>query len=141
LRKDHTMAFELLTRAADLEYAPACHNIGYAYDYGDGVDKDEKKALHYYELAAMQGSVFARYSLSGLEKKRGNIGRAIKHYVVAVGGGDKYSLVQIQQLYSNGQATKEVYTKALRAYQIYLNEVKSPQRDEAAVYSDEYKYL
>ena len=39
-----------------------------------------------------------------------------------------------------GCATKEDYAKALQAYQAYLDEIKSGQRDEAAVFSDEYKY-
>ncbi len=42
---------------------------------------------------------------------------------------------------SNGNATKEEYTKALQLYQAYLSEIKSPQRDKAAAAHDEcYRY-
>ena len=41
----------------------------------------------------------------------------------------------------NGKATKDVYTKALRSYQEYLNEVKSSQRDKAAAAREDYKYI
>ena len=34
--------------------------IGNAYDFGRGLKRDEKKAAHYYELAAMGGDVEAR---------------------------------------------------------------------------------
>ena len=36
-----------------------------------------------------------------------------------------------------GDATKDDYGKALRAYQACLNEIKSPQRDEAAAFDAE----
>ena len=41
---------------------------------------------------------------------------------------------------SNGNATKEVYTKALKAYQEYLAEIKSVQRDKAAAADESYQY-
>ena len=40
----------------------------------------------------------------------------------------------------NGHATRDDYAKALRAYQAYLEEIKSDQRNKAAEYSDRYKY-
>jgi len=40
---------------------------------------------------------------------------------------------------SIGYATKDDYAKALKAYRAYLAEIKSDDRDKAAVYSDEYK--
>ena len=39
-------------------------------------------------------------------------------------------------MYSNGDATKEDYTKALQSYQTYLRGIKSRQRDEAAADED-----
>ena len=141
LRQDHAKAFELYHRAAELGHTPAYSNIGRAYNIGEGVEIDEKKANHYFELAAMRGSAAARHSLGVLEKNGGNIGRAIKHYVIAVGGGDNLSMKQIQQLFMLGYVSKDEYTEALRAYQKYLAEVKSSQRDEAAAAYDRYRYL
>ena len=46
----------------------------------------------------------------------------------------------IKIMYKNGDASKDDYANALRSYQAYLVEVKSDQRDEAAAFSDEYKY-
>jgi len=41
----------------------------------------------------------------------------------------------------DGDATKDEYSNALRAYQKYLGEVKSNQRDEAAAADEDYKYI
>ena len=60
--------------------------------------------------------------------------------MIAVEGGHNDSLKAIQQLYINGLATKEDYAKALKAYQAYLKEIKSDDRDKAAAYTDRYKY-
>jgi len=90
-----------------------------------------KKALHYYELAAMGGSVIARYNLGIEEGDTGNMDRALKHYMIAVEGGCCDSLNNIKEMYLQGDATKEDYTKALQSYQEYLGEIKSPQRDKA----------
>ena len=68
------------------------------------------------------------------------MGRAIKHYMIASRSGYADSLEHIKQLYSNGHATKEDYTKALQFYQAYLGEIKSAQRDEAAAAHEDYRY-
>ena len=43
-------------------------------------------------------------------------------------------------MFMYGHATKEDYAKVLQTYQAYLGEMKSPQRDQAAALSDDYKY-
>ena len=101
---------------------------------------DKKKARHYYELAAMGGEVDARCSLGYMEIEAGNTDRAVKHYMIAVRGGDSDSLEVIKEFYTNGQATKEDYTKALKTYQEYLGEIKSDQRDKAAAAFEDYRY-
>ena len=89
------------------------------------------------------GDVQARHNLGNKEARigGGNMDRALKHLVLAAGGGVKRSLKMIQEMFKNGDATKEDYTQALRAYQAYLGEIKSrPQRDEAATFNEHYKY-
>ena len=61
--------------------------------------------------------------------------------MIATRDGKSVSLNIIKQMYSKGHATKGEYTRALQAYQVYLEEIKSPQRDEAAAYSKKkYRY-
>ena len=141
LQQDWEMALELWNRAAELGSTEAYHNIGYACQYGRGVAVDMKKAKHYWELAAIKGQVIARNNLGCMEEMVGNIERAKKHWMIALRDGYTDSLETIQKLHSIGAATKEEYTQALRSYQVYLGEIKSSQRDKAAVFNnDKYKY-
>jgi TPR repeat protein len=99
-----------------------------------------KKAIHHYELAAMGGDMNSRNNLGVFEMHGGNYDRALKHLMIAAGGGDKTALSAIQEMFKAGVATKEDYSQALRAYQAYLGEIKSVQRNEAAAFSEDYKY-
>ena len=140
--RDRKKALEHWHRAGELGHAMAYSNIGYAYSYGQGgVKVDMKKANHYYELSAMMGNERARHNLSLVEEEEaGNMDRALKHLMIAVGGGFNLSLERIKELYTDGTVTKECYTKALQAYQEYLGEIKSVQRDKAAAAHEEYRY-
>ena len=140
LPQDHAKALELWHRAAELGEATAYNNIGNAYLNGTGVERDEKKAVHYWELAAMGGNVKARHNLGIFEWRAGNMERALKHFMIAAGFGYTRSLEKIRLLFMNGDTTKEDYAKTLRAHQAFLDEIKSPQRDEAAAFDDDYKY-
>ena len=137
--QDYKKALQYYHRAAELGFSKVYCNIGYAYNRGDGVEVDIEKAIHYYELAAMGGNEVARYNL-GVVEIEGNKERALKHWMIAVRDGNTESLKNIKRFYSNGRATKEDYTKALRAYQEYLGEIKSNQRDKAAAADEDYRY-
>ena len=65
------------------------------------------------------------------------MGRALKHFMIAAEGGFYRSPKNIKSMYMDGHATKDDYAKALRAYQAYLIEIKSDQRDEAAAAREE----
>ena len=138
--QDHTKALELWHRSAELGDARAYCNIGVSYQQGRGVEVDTKKAVHYFELAAMEGYVNARFNLGNHEGRAGNMHRALKHYMISARDGYAQSLEAIQKMYSNGYASKEDYTKALQLYQAYLGEIKSKQRDEAAAADEKYRY-
>ena len=137
MRQDYNKALELWHRAAELGHAPSHYNIGCSYDYGRGVERDIKNANHYYELAAIGGHMGSRHNLGCCETDAGN---ALKHFMIAAGSGEKASLSAILEIFKRGVATKEDYTQALRAYQAYLGEIKSVQRDEAATFDENYKY-
>ena len=66
--------------------------------------------------------------------------RAIKHYMIAVRSGDADSVEVIQEMYIDGDATKDDYMEALRSYQTYLGEIKSDQRDKAAADYENCEY-
>ena len=136
LPQDSTKALELWHKAGKFGY----NNIGHAYDNGQGVERDKKMAKHYYELAAMEGDVVARYNLGGSEKNSGNYDRALKHYMIAVRGGDTNSVKAIQRMYVGGHVAKDQYANALQSHQAYVNEIKSDQREQAAAFRDDHRY-
>ena len=138
--QNHSKALELWHRAGELGHADAYHNIGVLYSSGEGVERDEKKAKHYFELAAMSGCVGARHNLGVNEVQTGNIDRSLKHFMIAIKGGSVFSLEIINKMYKVGYVTKDEYTEALRACRAYVDEIKSDQRDEAAALRDDYKY-
>ena len=140
LPKDYEKTLELWHQAGELGNAEAYYNIGCAYYHGEGVELDKKKAIHYWELAAMKGHVEARHNFGVMEWQAGNMNRALKHLMYAVKSGGNKSLGTIRKMVTNGHATKNDYTKALRAYQTYLDEIKSSQRDKAAAENDDCKY-
>ena len=134
LPQDHVKALEVCNRAAELGNASAYFNIGNAYRDGNGVVRDEKKAASYWELAAMEGHAIARHNLGVYEWRTGNMDRSLKHFMIAVRGGDNGPLENIKRMFKHGYATKDDYAKALRSYQAYLDEIKSPQRDAAVAF-------
>ena len=140
LPQNHARAVELWLEAGELEYPAANCNVGYAYSTGEGVEMNMEKALYYWELAAMGGYSIARHNLGIVDGRKGNIDRAIKHFMIAVKDGNANALKKVKQMYKIECASKDDYTTALRLYQSYLDGIKSDQRDEAAAYSDEYKY-
>ena len=120
-------------RAGELGCAEAYHNLAVAHCRGLGVERDEKKAKYYWELAAMGGNVSARYNLGHLEYSAGNMSRALKHWMIAARAGHDKALAAIRGRYMSGQATKDDFEKALRAHKDARDEMKSEQREEAAV--------
>ena len=137
---DLTKTNEFLLKAGELGCAVAYHNLGNAFDDGRGVEMDKKKAKHYWELAAMNGSLLSRYNLGCVEGKAGNFHRSCKHFLLSARAGHKESLDAVKEGYMMGHVTKEEYANTLRAYQTIQNEIKSDDRDRAkAFYRAVYK--
>ena len=133
LPQNHVKAMEMWMRAGKLGHKLAYHNIGRAYQTGShGMEPDEKKAIHYYQLSAMRGDVAARYNLGMYAAIAGDFRRAVRHYAISAAAGCTDSLAEIKMHFSMGNATKDEYASALRANKEAKDEMKSPQRDAAA---------
>jgi len=65
-----------------------------------------------------------------------NMHRASKHYRISAMSGDISSLEKIRDFHRYGYATKKEYAEALSAYQSYLVDTRSEQRDKAAVFTE-----
>jgi len=130
--QDHQKANELWLKAGELGCHEAYHNLGNSCRQGRGVVMDEKKAKHYYELAAMMGNVRARINLGTLEGQAGNHHRAMKHMMIAARAGYKNALDRVKNGFVLGAVTKEEYANTLRAYQKAQDDMRSDAREKAA---------
>ena len=131
--QDHQKANELWLKAGELGCAKAYSKLGYSYDNGRGVEIDKMKAKHYWEFAAMNGNVHARFNLGALELMAGNHQRAYKHMIIAARAGCNKSLDIVKKGFNNGLVTKDEYAGTLRAYHECQTEMKSELRDAAAL--------
>jgi TPR repeat protein len=131
LPQDMARANELLLKAGELGCAAAYFNLGVVYTQGRGVEVDKKKAKHYYELAAINGSLHARHNLGCAESRAGNYQRAFKHFTLAASAGYEKSLDGVKGGFMDGHVTKEEYESTLREYQKSQDEMKSDARGKA----------
>ena len=131
LEKDVMRAVEMYERAAELGVKDAHYNLGVLYAEGTEVEKDVAKAFRHYEAAAMRGHVLARFNLGCGEHSAGNYDRGLQHYLIAANLGGQDALNNVKYMFMDGLATKADYAEALRGYQSAVEEMRSPDRDEA----------
>ena len=134
LEKDMTRAVELWERAAKLGVKEAHISLGCMYDEGKDVEKDTAKAIRHWEVAAMCGQVHARHNLGCEERAAGNHDVALQHFLISAKLGNQGSLNGIKKMFIHGLATKADYADALRGHQRAVEEMRSPDRDEARNY-------
>jgi TPR repeat protein len=128
---DYDAAFKYLTKAAELGDTDAHAQLGLMHMKGEGVKKDDEKAVSRWEKAAIGGHVGARYNLGYYEERNGNIERAVKHFIISAKLGHDNSMKALWRYYSAGNITKEDLNATLRTHHAAINAMKSAQRDIA----------
>ena len=132
LTKDVPRAIELLTRGAELGSSKAHNDLGIVYSYGHGVEADKPRAIHHWQLAAMKGNGESRHKLGFTEYENGNYQLAVQHWMISAKMGREGSLNNIKGMFIGYRhATKAQYAAALVGYRDAVEEMKSPQREEA----------
>jgi hypothetical protein len=131
---DHKKALEYWTKAAELGNVDAHACLGNMYHTGNGVEKDQKKAMYHSEQAAIEGHYGARYNLAVHEKDKGRLDRAAKHLIIAANLGCDMSLKAIKGLFVDGKVSKEEYAAALRGYQAAVDATKSVEREKGEAF-------
>ena len=136
LEKDVTKAIELWERAAELGVRGAHNSLGYIYCNGTDVEKDISKAMLHWEATAICGQVHARHNLGWAERAAVNHDLALQHWMISAKLGYQRSLSGIKEMFmDDGLATKADYADALRGYQSAVEEMRSPDREEALALS------
>ena len=132
---DYKTAIKYLTKAAELGDAIAHFELSGLYLNGEGVNKDAEKEYYHLEQAAIGGHPIARHNLGCMEAEiagwSGRYERAKKHWIIAANLGFEDSLKNVKDLYAHGDASKEDYFNALRAYQAAVDATKSSERERA----------
>ena len=128
---DIPRAIELWTEAAELGSLDAHFNLGDTYYTGDGAEVDKPRGIRFWQQAAMKGHVGSRHSLGFTEFDHGNYEVAVEHWMISAKMGFKASLNDIKEMFMKGHATKAQYAEALRGYGDAVEEMKTPQREEA----------
>ena len=131
LAKDVPRAIKLWTEAAELGSIDAHYALGQTYYTGDGTEEDKPRGIHHWQQAAMKGQVDSRHNLGCVEFNNENYDLAVQHLMISAKMGDEVSLNEIKEMFMEGQATKAQYAAALRGYGDAVEEMKSPQREEA----------
>ena len=120
-----------MERAAELGVKEAHYNLGVLYYEGKDVVRDRARAIRHYEAAAMLGDISARFNLGCKEEDAGSYDIALQHFLIAAKMGHQGSLNAVKDTFMGGHATKADYGEALRGYQSAVEEMRSPDRDEA----------
>lgn len=94
-QKDYQNAFNYYKSAAEKGHVPAQNTVGYMYQMGQGIEKNNEQALKWYKLAATQGNMEAQDNLGnmylyGIEVKKDRK-EALQWYRLAALQGNNYA--------------------------------------------------
>ncbi|EJK52768.1 hypothetical protein THAOC_27925, partial [Thalassiosira oceanica] len=136
---DDASILAMIKKRVDKGDEEAIAHLGYKYYYGTlGLAKNVPRAIELWtraaELgsqAAMKGDVDSRHNLGADEYNNGNNQLAVQHWMISAKMGYEKSLNYIKDMFKEGHATKAQYAEALLGYRDAVEEMKSPQREEA----------
>jgi TPR repeat protein len=104
--------------SAEQGNAKAQCELGYMYDFGQGVPQDYKKAIRWYRKAAEQGYAEAQYNLGHMYDKGQGVPQdykeAVRWYRKAVEQGYAKAQYNLGYMYSIGQGVPQDYKEAVR---------------------------
>ena len=131
---------QLLQKAANLGLCSANYRLGCAYfgllygvDDNFGVEEDVDKAMFHFEAAAIAGHGGARYNIGLKYCNDSSTGLGAKHLMIGAKSGYKDCMDAIKEMFAKDCVTKTEFEETLLAYQKSLDELKSEQRDKAAL--------
>ena len=115
-QQDYDKAIKLYKKGAKQGDADAQYNLGYMYENGDGVERDDNIAAEWYEKAAAQGHAKAQNNLAFLYRKGygvpQDIDKAIELYEKSARQGCATAQRNLGYLYKYGTEIGQDYVKA-----------------------------
>jgi TPR repeat protein len=96
---NHKRAYKAFLNLVEDGDAGAQLNVGYLYDLGIGVTKDETKALYWYRRAYRQKHPSAAINIGTVYRDRGERARAVEWFLRAAKLGDDSGLFMAAKLF------------------------------------------
>lgn len=109
-------AFKLRLKAADMGNVISLSNLGWHYQYGNGVEQDYKKAFKYYKQAADKGNAWSQNKV-GFMYNNGygcaeDEGKAFEYFMKAAEQDFAEGQYWVGMCYKNGWGVNQDYTQA-----------------------------
>jgi TPR repeat protein len=135
VRRNAPYAFRLLRRAVERGDEHAAGSLGYAYDVGQGTERDIEQAIRWYRRAARLGDSTAASNLATVYRDAGKAGLAFKWWNRAAEMSDGDAAVSVGYCYQYGIGTKKNAANSKRIFRRAIaSKDISPHRREEAMY-------
>ena len=119
-RASDMAAFNYHRRAADQGEAQAQVIIGYMYQYGRGIPKDDAEAVKWYRRAAEQGNAVAQYNLGVMYDEGKGVtqayAEAVEWWRKAAEQGNADAQFNLGGMYANGWSVTQDHAEAVKWY-------------------------
>ena len=96
---DYERAFRLFKSLALRGDSGAQLNVGYFYDRGLGVRRNQEKALYWYRRNYARGEASGANNIATVYRDRGDLKRAISWFLKAVEMGDDGAALELARIY------------------------------------------
>jgi TPR repeat protein len=108
---NYKKAARLLQKPAEQGNAEAQASLGFMYEFGEGVRKDDQKAIYWYKKAAEQGNADAEFSLGNSyldgERVRQDCQKGIKLLTKAAKQGHIQAILSLGRMYWHGLRVRQ----------------------------------
>jgi len=120
--RDYTSAVKVFKPLSALGYAGAQYNLGWMYEFGEGVPQDYKESLRLYSLAANQGDSDSQYKLGFMYSNGKGVAqdykKAVRFYLLAVEQGNTSARTALGSMYELGHGVSQDYQRAHMWYNL-----------------------
>jgi TPR repeat protein len=139
-RKDYLEGMRLMRQAADQGNAEAQTYVGYFYEKGLGVPKDNAEALSWYRKAAALGYPAAQRNIGNFYEKglavQRDYGEAMRWLRLAADQGNAGAETNIGYMYEQGLGVPQDYAEALSWYRKAANRGQATAQNNIGVFFD-----
>lgn len=122
-RDDYDESFPIFMKLADEGFEKAFGYVGLAYELGEGVERNQEKAISYYQKAIDAHEYLGVYRLGPLYQSQGHDDLAYEVYAKAVNEGFARSdtHMHLAEMLEKGRGTRRDLKKAIAYYKTALS--------------------